>query len=201
MSLLPCTRWRRRPPGPKKAFSNVFRAGIRNGVGAGVAAGRRSVKKKGAASMTRRCPNKIPAIAYFRTFQHYHWSRELNDRVRNGNVCFLAGKSPGKRRCASGAAFICEKKFKCRSDRKSKWPDIPPLVHGRLKRLHALHLQPINLVVCQGSSEINSTKPYLGDGFTLICFQRLSQPYIATLRCHWRDNRNTRGTSLQILSY
>ena len=25
-------------------------------------------------------------------------------------------------------------------------------------------------------------------GFTLICFQRLSFPYIATQLCHWRDN-------------
>ncbi|CAL6446059.1 unnamed protein product [Bathycoccus prasinos] len=29
-------------------------------------------------------------------------------------------------------------------------------------------------------------------GFALICFQRLSLPNVATLRCHWRDNRYTR---------
>ena len=68
---------------------------------------------------------------------------------------------------------------------------------GQLKRLHAAHLRPINLVVFQGTS----TKPYLGTGFVLICFQHLSEPYVATLRCLERDNRNTRGTSLQILSY
>lgn len=73
---------------------------------------------------------------------------------------------------------------------------------GQLRRLLALHHQPINLIVFQGTLERKrSTKPYLGNGFVLICFQHLSMPYVATLRCHERDNRNTRGTSLQILSY
>ncbi len=31
----------------------------------------------------------------------------------------------------------------------------------------------------------------------LRCFQRLSFPNIATRQCHWRDNRNTRGSSLR----
>ena len=73
---------------------------------------------------------------------------------------------------------------------------------GQLKRLLALHRQPINLVVFQGTpGPFGPTKPHLGTGFVLICFQHLSIPYVATLRCHERDNRNTRGTSLQILSY
>jgi hypothetical protein len=73
---------------------------------------------------------------------------------------------------------------------------------GRLRRLPALHPQPINLVVFQGTSGPEGpTKPHLGDGFALICFQRLSRPHIATLRCLERDNRNTSGASLQILSY
>lgn len=38
-------------------------------------------------------------------------------------------------------------------------------------------------------------------GFTLRCIQRLSLPYIATLRCRWRDNRYTRGMSNPVLSY
>ena len=54
---------------------------------------------------------KIPAIAYFHALRHYHWSPELNGRVRNGNVCFLRSKSPVIRRCASKAALICEKNF------------------------------------------------------------------------------------------
>ena len=145
--------------------------------------------------------NEIPAITYFRTFQHYHWPCELNGRVRNGNVCFLADKSPGKRRRASKAAFVCEKKFKCQSDRKSKWLDISPLVLVSLNACTPYTASLSTSSSSRGVQNFRSTKPYLGDGFTLICFQRLSQPYIATLRCHWRDNRNTRGTSLQILSY
>ena len=38
-------------------------------------------------------------------------------------------------------------------------------------------------------------------GFPLRCFQRLSCPYLATLLCHWRDNRSTRDTSIPVLSY
>ena len=33
-------------------------------------------------------------------------------------------------------------------------------------------------------------------GFPLRCFQRLSLPNIATLRCRWHDNRCTRGSSI-----
>ena len=41
----------------------------------------------------------------------------------------------------------------------------------------------------------------LGGGFPLRCFQRLSRPDVATRRCHWRDNRYTRGLSIPVLSY
>ena len=44
-------------------------------------------------------------------------------------------------------------------------------------------------------------RSHLGARFPLRCFQRLSLPYIATRQCHWRDNRNTRGTSTPVLSY
>ena len=43
--------------------------------------------------------------------------------------------------------------------------------------------------------------PNLEPGFPLICFQRLSVPYMATRLCQWPDNRRTRGTSTQVLSY
>ena len=46
-----------------------------------------------------------------------------------------------------------------------------------------------------------SRKTYLQAGFPLRCFQRLSFPHIATRRCHWRDNRYTRGESIPVLSY
>ena len=49
----------------------------------------------------------------------------------------------------------------------------------RLKLLPAVHRLPINLVVSQGSIG----KFYLGVGFPLRCFQRLSNSNVATLRC------------------
>ena len=50
------------------------------------------------------------------------------------------------------------------------------------------HIQPINVVVFHDPI----TKPSFEVGFPLRCFQRLSIPYIATLRCSWRYNRYTR---------
>jgi len=67
----------------------------------------------------------------------------------------------------------------------------------RIRALRRLHLPPINLVF----SKEAQTKPYLGDGFALRCFQRLSVLYLATQRCPWQDNWYTRGTSFPILSY
>ena len=42
---------------------------------------------------------------------------------------------------------------------------------------------------------------YLGAGFPLRCFQRLSLPNVANRPRHWRDDRHTRGSSTQVLSY
>jgi hypothetical protein len=53
-----------------------------------------------------------PGRTYFRAVKHYHWSCELNVRVRNGNACFLAGNLPGNRRSDSGAAASCVMKSK-----------------------------------------------------------------------------------------
>jgi hypothetical protein len=44
-------------------------------------------------------------------------------------------------------------------------------------------------------------KPNLGAGFALRCFQCLSHPDMATLQCHWRDNRYTVGPFIPVLSY
>jgi hypothetical protein len=41
----------------------------------------------------------------------------------------------------------------------------------------------------------------LGTGFALRCFQRLSQPDLATQQCPWRNNWHTIGLSLSVLSY
>ena len=64
------------------------------------------------------------------------------------------------------------------------------------------HTRPINLVVYEGSlGALRPGIPSLEAGFPLRCFQRLSVPYMATRLCPWQDNRITRGTSTQVLSY
>ena len=68
---------------------------------------------------------------------------------------------------------------------------------SQLHMLPYFHTWPINVVVFHDSQGIPSFKA----GFPLRCFQRLSFPYLATLRCHWHDNRYTRGMSIPVLSY
>src|SRR3989344_6333592 len=41
----------------------------------------------------------------------------------------------------------------------------------------------------------------LGWAWCLRCFQHLSRPDLATLRCRFADNRHTRDLSLRVLSY
>ncbi|PIP21883.1 MAG: hypothetical protein COX39_00515 [Candidatus Nealsonbacteria bacterium CG23_combo_of_CG06-09_8_20_14_all_40_13] len=58
-----------------------------------------------------------------------------------------------------------------------------------------LHLEPINPIVYRESKNSN-----LGEGFPLICFQRLSRPNLATQQCTWWYNWYTRGLSAPVLS-
>ena len=73
---------------------------------------------------------------------------------------------------------------------------------ARLRRSHALHLPPINVLVSNGPSEgLRPGSARLGGGFPLRCFQRFSRPDVATRHCRWRDNRYTSGRSIPVLSY
>ena len=64
------------------------------------------------------------------------------------------------------------------------------------------HTQPIKLVVYEWPlGGLRPGRSHLEAGFPLRCFQRLSQPDIATRHCRWRDNRHTRGPSFTVLSY
>ena len=73
---------------------------------------------------------------------------------------------------------------------------------ARLRRLPALHLPPINVLVSNGPSEVlRPGSARLGGGFPLRCFQRFSRPDLATRRCPWQDSRYTRGQSVPVLSY
>ena len=77
-----------------------------------------------------------------------------------------------------------------------------PISTGKLNTLLCLHVLPIKLLVSKRSLKPKRLgKTNLKVGFPLRCFQRLSIPNIATLRCHWRDNRFTRGSSIPVLSY
>src|SRR5438270_11565786 len=84
---------------------------------------------------------------------------------------------------------------------ESKWSSVRPLVPVNSSDYSPYIASLSTWSSSRGLSSGCSTKPYLGTGFVLICFQHLSIPYVATLRCLERDNRNTRGTSLKILSY
>ena len=68
---------------------------------------------------------------------------------------------------------------------------------AQLNVLLRVHLPPIDLVIFQDPQ----WKTHLVVGFALRCFQRLSLPDIATLRCNWRHNRYTSGQSNSVLSY
>ena len=52
----------------------------------------------------------------------------------------------------------------------------------RLNPLLDVHLVPINVLVLNESQ----TNGYLGNGFALRCFQRLSAPNLATRQCPWQ---------------
>lgn len=75
-------------------------------------------------------------------------------------------------------------------------------------------LVPVSFIRCRTSTSGLSTsssarglqgpKPGISNlevDFPLRCFQRLSDPDVATRLCRWRDNRNTRGPSIPVLSY
>ena len=111
----------------------------------------------------------------------------LNFSVRNGKRCTPALSSPlislhtmskvGTLRCSVGS---------CRA----------------ISTARLCHLWPYTCGLSTSSSLTALIwKPHLGAGFALRCFQCLSLPYIATLRCGWRHNRYTRGTSNPVLSY
>ena len=72
-----------------------------------------------------------------------------------------------------------------------------PISTTRLNTLPCVHLSPINVLVSDGPE----VRVYLEVGFALRCFQRLSDPNIATQPCRWRDNWYTRGSSTPVLSY
>jgi hypothetical protein len=86
---------------------------------------------------------------------------------------------------------------------RKRMQDLRPRPLGRLgsSRLPAVHLPPINPVICRGSYLVMSGDARLGEGFPLRCFQRFARPHVATQRCRSRDNWHTSGASTPVLSY
>ena len=126
-------------------------------------------------------------------------AEELNFRVRNGNGCGLLAIVTGKLKKEKYREAISKALKRKRYGQASR-----PISTSLLNALLHLHIWPINLVVYEGSSVLMSPSEgisYLEVGFPLRCFQRLSNPNIATQLCRWRDNWYTRGSSIPVLSY
>src|SRR6185295_13795706 len=123
----------------------------------------------------------------------------LNGRVRDGNGCFPSAIATGNRITIWTGKSLESKCMVAHARRKFM---VKP--HG--------HLVPVSSTPYGASTPGLSTSsssrglqgpcgpemPYLGVGFPLICFQRLSRPHIATRRCGWRHNRITSGASIPV---
>ena len=111
---------------------------------------------------------------------------------------FLTTRSPRKRHHIEKEQAPCFE-----FDQGNKGQASRLISTGQLNTLLRLHIRPIKVVVFDQPSVVpkNQGKSNLGGGLALRCFQRLSVPYIATQRCRWHDNWNTRGTSFPVLSY
>ena len=82
-------------------------------------------------------------MTYFHAGQHYHRLHELNGRVRNGNVCFLMRMVTGLYLSVlrdSEKSFLSLRFY-------NKVVKFSSISIGQLRRLLALHLRPINLIV------------------------------------------------------
>ena len=75
------------------------------------------------------------------------------------------------------------------------------LVTVSCARYHASTSVLSTLSSSRGLTSLWNGISHLEGGFTLRCLQRLSRPDLATLPCHWYDNRYTSGQSNPVLSY
>ena len=112
-------------------------------------------------------------MTYFHACQHYHRPQELNGRVRNGNVCFLMRMVTGLY-SVPGVASLANRVFSEKSVFAlrfyNKVVKLSSISIGQLRRLLALHLRPINLIVCQGTSGLLHRNLILGEASRLYAF-------------------------------
>ena len=106
------------------------------------------------------------------------------------------------RQCSLPSGAVCRRKMRSNRQGLECWCCLSSVSTGRLHPSRGFHVRPINHVFCMGTAGSEDPwNPYLGAGFPLRCFQRLSLPNVANQPRHWRDNRHTRGSSTQVLSY
>ena len=72
---------------------------------------------------------------------------------------------------------------------------------GKLNALPRLHTRPINLVISQGSLGPCGRDTSSRGGLRAYMLSSLIPSDTATRRCPWRDNRNTGGPPIPVLSY
>ena len=80
--------------------------------------------------------------------------------------------------------------------------DVDPFRTGRLHPSRGFHVRPIDHVFCMGTT---GTRRFHG----MLILEQASRldafsgypSNVANRPCHWRDNRHTRGSSTQVLSY
>ena len=159
---------------------------------------RRSKLEKENAPTRRGAPEYFPAATYSPTPRGCSTigPEGLSFRVRNGIGRFPPGMATGKNSQPKPSIVAAQTgKVKC---------VVKP--HDRLVRVsftcyHASTSRLSTRWSTWGLQGLAPGRPYLGVGFPLRCFQRLSFPSIATQLCHWRDNWYTRGSSIPVLSY
>jgi hypothetical protein len=138
----------------------------------------------------------------------------LNFRVRNGNGCGPCSMNGGIKFSSAAQTkrrrpmkqlndfFFCEPRA---SSRACCGRVVKP--HGRLVLVSSTcyHASTSSLSNSSSRSALEWTcvqgKSHLEAGFPLRCFQRLSDPNVATQLCSWRNNWFTRGSSIPVLSY
>ena len=135
-------------------------------------------------------------------------AEELNDRVRDGNGCDLLARATAPKGISFSGSLL-NRGFASNVPASDQLPFLERMVkpHGLLVSVSSRHYCPYtpDLSTSWSTRGLQSGCPegnsHLGVGFPLRCFQRLSLPNIATQRCHWRDNWDTRGSSIPVLSY
>ena len=76
-----------------------------------------------------------------------------------------------------------------------------PIRSGMLNASRRLHIRPVDGWSSRGLQGLAPGTDNLRGGLALRCLQRLSRRDVATRRCRWLDNRNTRGRPPPVLSY